>query len=321
MTTTSTLATPFPGNRRFNSYVEYFREQFGERVQKVSVDGNFTCPNRDGTRGDGGCTYCNNASFNPSYCQRAKSIREQVDEGIVFHKRRYRRAKKFLAYFQAYSNTYAEVKVLEERYRAALEVPGVIGLVIGTRPDCMSEETLAYLKDLAQEVYLHIEYGLESTYNTTLDRINRGHSWEESVFTIARTHAAGLRMGAHMMFGLPGETPELMMAQADTLSALPLQTIKFHQLQLIKGTRMAAEFEQHPQDFHRFSVDEYIEFIIDFSERLNPTFVIERFCGEVPPRFLAHPSWGLVRNDQVLRRIEERFEERNTWQGRLFKAL
>lgn len=313
------MPTPFSSNRRYNSQVGYFREQFGERVQKVSVDGGFSCPNREGEERTGGCTYCHNPSFNPSYCQLGKSIREQVEEGIIFHQQRYRRARKFLAYFQAYSNTHAPVDILDARYREALEVPGVIGLVIGTRPDCVDEEKLAYLQQLSHQVYVHVEYGIESIYDRTLERINRGHRWEQSVHAIQRSQHYGLRTGAHMMFGLPGETPEMMMATVNPLSTLPLHTVKFHQLQLIAGTRMAREYEAHPEDFHRFSIEAYVEFIIEFTERLNPAMVIERFCGEVPPRFLAHPSWGLVRNDQILRHIEQRMEERDTWQGRCYR--
>lgn len=313
------LTSPFP--RRYNDYVSHFRKEFGRRVQKVSVDAGFTCPNRDGLLDEGGCTYCLNNSFSPSYCRHDRSIRKQIEDGIEFHHRRYRRADQFLAYFQAYTNTYGDVRLLEERFREALAVPGIVGLIIGTRPDCVAADVIALLEKLAGEVYLTVELGFETTSNQTLQRIRRGHTWEQSVDAVECCHRAGLRTGAHMMFGLPGETREAMLAQADTLSALPLNTIKFHQLQLIKGTDMVKDFAAHPEDFLRFTQEEYIEFIIDFTERLNPEIVIERFCGEVPPRYLAQAPWGSLRYDQILQRIEQRMEERDTWQGKLVAAF
>ena len=305
-------------NRRFNTYSDYFKSRFGERVQKVSVDAGFTCPNRDGTLGRGGCTYCNNNAFNPSYCLPEKSIKQQISEGIEFHKVRYRRAEKYLAYFQAYSNTYADLDYLKKVYKEALDVPGVVGLVVGTRPDCVDDDKLDYFAELAKKVYLIIEYGIESCYDKTLEKINRQHSYEQSVQAIQKTAQRGIRTGAHLIFGLPGETREEMLQEAEIISALPLDNVKFHQLQIIKGTQMSKNYALNPEEFNLFTWEEYREFMIDFLERLNPRFVVERITGEAPPRFLAGPRWGLKRTDQILNLFEQRLEERNTWQGRLY---
>jgi radical SAM protein (TIGR01212 family) len=295
---------PWGHHRRFNSYTEYFRRHFGERVQKVTVDAGFTCPNRDGTAGTGGCTYCYNDSFNPSYCQPEKSITLQIAEGIEFHARRYRRANKFLAYFQPYSNTYAPLDELKKIYEEALGFPGVIGLVIGTRPDCIDDEKLEYLRYLNKDHYIILEYGIESCYNETLEKINRGHSFEDSVIAIKKTAEKGIYTGAHLIFGLPGESRSEMLSEAEMVSSLPLTTIKFHQLIIVKNTPMSEEYANHPENFDLFSLEEYIDFIVDFLERLNPSIVAERFAGEVPPRFIAGPSWGHVRYYKVANAVE-----------------
>ena len=312
---------PWKHEKRFNSYSEYFRREFGQRVQKVTLDAGFTCPNRDGTKGFGGCTYCNNDAFNPSYCKPEKSISLQIAEGVEFHKVRYRRAGNYLAYFQAYSNTYAPLSRLKDLYNEALSYPGVIGLVIGTRPDCIDEEKLEYFASLAEKYYIILEYGIESCYNRTLERINRQHSFEDSVEAIKKTAAMGIKTGAHLIFGLPGETREEMLAEAAVLSGLPLNNIKFHQLQIIRNTAMSLDYACDPGQFQFFTLEEYIDFIIRFIERLNPSFVIERFTGEAPPRFLAGPGWGSLRTDQLNTLIEKRLEELDTWQGRLFKPV
>jgi len=304
--------------RRFNSYTEYIRKTFGGRIQKVVVDAGFTCPNRDGTKGNGGCTYCDNDAFNPSYCNPKEPLAFQISKGILFHTVRYRRAERFLVYFQPYSNTYAPLSKLKTLYEEALGYPDVIGLVIGTRPDCMDDEKLDYFRELSEKTYLQIEYGIESCYDGTLQRINRGHDFGTSEKMIRKTHERGIRTGAHMIFGLPGESMEMMLKEADILSALPIDSIKFHQLQIVKGTRMEKEFIEHPDDFHNFTLDGYIDFIIQFIELMNPEIVIERFSGEVPPRLLHDSSWGLIRYDAVLRLIEKELEKRETFQGRLY---
>ncbi len=310
---------PWGHTRRFNAYAEYFKREFGERVQKVSIDAGFTCPNRDGSLAHGGCTYCNNDAFNPSYCSPDKSVTQQLQEGVEFHKVRYRRAKKYLAYFQTYSNTYAPIDRLKSIYEEALSFPGVVGLVVGTRPDCIDDEKLDWFGNLAREHYLMIEYGIESTYDKTLERINRHHTWEQSKEAIMKTAGKGIRTGAHLIFGLPGESREEMLAEAPVISALPLTTVKFHQLQIVKGTLMAGDYARNSCQYELFGLNEYIEFIIRFVERINPDFIIERFTGEVPPRFHGGPNWGVIRNDQVNQMIEKKMEALNTWQGRLYK--
>jgi hypothetical protein len=310
---------PWGHHRRFNNYTEYFRKTFGERVQKVTIDAGFTCPNRDGTKGTGGCTYCNNDAFNPSYCQPGKSVTQQILEGIEFHANRYRRANKFLAYFQAYSNSYAPIEKLRKLYDEALAVPGVIGLVIGTRPDCIDGAKLDYFQSLAKKYYLMIEYGIESCYNRTLKNINRGHTFEESIATIEETARQGIKTGAHLIFGLPGETQKEMFEEVYLINKLPLMNIKFHQLQIIKHTQMALEYQQNPDHFKFFGLEEYINFVISFLERLNPDFVVERFMAEVPPRYLAGPGWGLLRTYTLMQMLEKRLEEQDTWQGKLYQ--
>ena len=311
---------PWGDTRRFNSYSGYFKRIFGGRIQKLTIDAGFTCPNRDGSLSVGVCTFSNNDAFNPSYCESVKSITQQIEEGIEFHAVRYSRAERYLAYFQAYSNTHAPLERLKQIYDEALAHPRVIGVVIGTRPDCVDADKLDYIQSLAQNHYVAVEYGLESTYNSTLERINRGHSYEKSVWAIQETAKRGIKVGAHIIFGLPGETREMMTRQAQTLSQLPLDTIKFHQLQIIKGTIMEQEYLQNPNDFKLFAMDEYLDFMADFLERFNPNIVVERFTGEAPPRFLATPSWGRLRTDQVLQLFEKRLLERDTYQGRLWKG-
>ena len=315
-------------NRRFNSYSSYMTREFGGRVQKISIDAGFSCPNRDGTISTGGCTFCRNDAFNPSYCRPEKSIRQQIEEGIEFHQRRYRRANSYLAYFQAFSNTYKPVEELEKLYREALSVPGIIGLVIGTRPDCINEEILEMLKHLSfrgkretskgETSSIIIELGIESVYDSTLLRVNRGHDFATAKRAIELVHNYGFHCGGHLILGLPGETRNMMLHTADIISELPLTTVKFHQLQIFKDTKMADEYIADPSDFQLFTLEDYIEFVIDFIERLNPNIVIERFAGEVPPRYLVSKPWLNLRYDQVLSLIEKRLEERNTYQGKKF---
>ena len=302
---------------RYNSYIGYFKKTYGERLQKVVVDVGFTCPNRDGLVGTGGCTYCDNAAFHPGYSTAGIPIHEQIDEGIKFHRVRYRKAEKFLAYFQPYSNTYAPLERLREVYEEALSHPLVAGIVIGTRPDCVDEAD--YLASLARDHVVVIEYGIESVYDRTLRRINRGHSFEDAARAVEMTAARGLTQGAHFIFGLPGETVGDMLAYAPIINKMPLHSVKFHQLQIVRGTAMEQEFASHPSDFVTFSLDEYLDFIADLLERLRPDLYIERFAGEVPPRFVNSTPWGLLRNTELIRLLEQRLEERNTFQGRLYK--
>jgi len=304
--------------RRFNSYTEYVRKTFGGRIQKVVVNAGFTCPNRDGSKGTGGCTYCNNDAFNPSYCHPQEPLHIQIAKGIGFHAVRYRRARQYLVYFQPYSNTYAPLPRLKKLYAEALRYPNVAGLVIGTRPDCMDDEKLEYIAGLAQKYYIQVEYGVESVNESTLIRINRGHTFDLSRQVILQTHERGIRTGAHFIFGLPGESPDDMMNYAPAVSGLPLASVKFHQLQIVKGTVMEREFMQDPASFHSFTLEGYIQFIVNFIEKLNPAIVIERFSGEVPPLLLHQSTWELIRYDAVLRLIEKELERRDSWQGKYY---
>ncbi len=309
---------PWGHERRFNAYSNHFRKIYGARVQKVSIDAGFTCPNRDGTVGTGGCTYCLNDAFNPSYCEPGKSVRQQIEEGIEFHRWRYSEAVSYLAYFQAFSNTYAPLERLKDLYEEALSYPGVIGIIIGTRPDCVDDEKLEYLSHLSEKYYVAVEYGVESCYDKSLVRINRGHTFDEAIIAIKKTDSLGINTGAHFIFGLPGESRDEMLAGAEIISSLPLKTVKFHQLQIIKGTAMEKEFRQKPGDFEIFSWEEYLEFFVSFLERLNPAIVVERFTGEAPPRFLEKTHWGKKRTDQIVGLVEKRLEELDTFQGRLY---
>ena len=302
---------------RYHDLSAYLSAHFPHKVQKISLNAGFTCPNRDGTVGYGGCTYCNNQTFNPAYCKTEKSVTEQLEEGKQFFARKYPDMK-FLAYFQAYTNTYAELEELKRKYEEALSVPDVVGLVIGTRPDCMPDALLDYLEDLNKRTFLIVEYGVESTDNTTLKRINRGHTFEVAQEAIRKTAERGIRVGAHIILGLPGESREMLIEQAGILSALPLTTLKLHQLQLIKGTRMASEYEHQPADFHLYSADEYIDLAIDYVEHLRPDIVLERFVSQSPKELLIAPDWGL-KNHEFTDKVKKRMRERDAWQGKLYK--
>ena len=305
-------------SRRYNSYSNYFKQKFGHRLQKVTINAGFTCPNRDGSLSVGGCSFCNNAAFNPSYCIPSKSVTQQIQEGIEFHANRYRRATNFLAYFQAYSNTYKPLDELKAIYNEALSCEGVMGIVVGTRPDCIDEEKLDYFAELSQKHYVILEYGVESCYDSTLLDINRGHDFEKARWAIEQTAARGINVGAHFILGLPGESREMMIEQVDIINSLPLNTIKFHQLQIFKDTIMAQEYKDSPDKFTFFSRQEYINFFIEILERLREDIVVERFAGEAPPRFHDGPAWGLTRNDELIVMLEKRLAELDTYQGRLF---
>lgn len=306
----------FPEGKRYNSFVGYFRRKYSERLQKIVLDAGFTCPNRDGKVGRGGCTYCDNAAFHPSYSTAGKSLHQQMDEGIEFHKVRYRTTEHYLAYFQSFSNTYAPLERLKQLYEEALSHPSVVGIVVGTRPDCVDEQKLDYLAELAKEHVVIVEYGIESCYDETLRRINRGHDFETARRAVEMTAQRGLDVGVHFILGLPGETRQMMLDSCAMINALPIRSVKFHQLQIVKGTRMEQEYAACPEDFERFTLDEYLDFFVDMLERLRPDIFIERFVGEVPPRFVNETPWGLIRNVELLRLLDRRLEERDTWQGR-----
>ena len=312
---------PWGDTRPFNSYAGYFRRTFGGRVQKVAVNAGFTCPNRDGTVGTGGCTFCNNGAFTPSYCQPAKSVTQQIDEGIEFHRRRYRTAERYLAYFQSYSNTYAPVERLRELYDEALSHPLVTGVVVGTRPDCVDEEKLDLFASLTRDKYVAIEYGIESTDDVTLRAVNRGHDFATARRAVEMTVQRGLHVGAHFILGLPGQSDADLVAQTDVINSLPLTTIKFHQLQVFAGTAMAAEYDADPSRFRFWEVDEYIDLFIEILRRLRPDIVVERFASEAPPRYHYGRNWGLIRNETLLARLEKRLLETGAYQGEKFISL
>ena len=280
-----------------NKFADYLRARFpGVKVQKISIHAGFTCPNRDGTKGVGGCSYCNNHTFNPDYCHDGKSITEQLQEGIHFFSRKYP-TMKYIAYFQAYTNTYGELEALKSKYEEALNREDVVGLIIGTRPDCVPDELLDYLQLLGKKTFVMVEYGIESTSNVTLQRINRGHSYEEAEDAVRRTANRGIPVGAHILLGLPGETREDILRHADRISTLPLTSVKLHQLQIIRGTAMGYEYEQHPEHFHIFTVDEYIDLIIAFISRLRSDIYIDRFISQSPKNLLLAPDWGLKNHE------------------------
>lgn len=305
-------------NKPYKEFGDFLTQHFPFKVQKISINAGFTCPNRDGSKAVGGCTYCNNQSFSPGYGGKQRTVSDQLEDGIKFFSHKYPDMK-YLAYFQSYTNTYDGTESLIEKYEEALAYPGVVGLIIGTRPDCMPDDLLDYFSELSKKTFLILEYGIESTLNSTLEAINRGHTYEESIDAIVKTAEREIYTGGHMILGLPGETREQVLAHADILSQLPLTTIKLHQLQLIKGTVMAREHRENPDSFNLFTAEEYIDLCIDFAERLNPNFIIERFISQSPKSLLIAPDWGL-KNFEFTAKIQKRFAERQTYQGRLYKA-
>ena len=309
------MNSPHPLYREFSLFLKQY---FPCKVQKISLHAGFTCPNRDGTLGWGGCTYCNNQTFNPDYCRTDKSITLQLEEGKRFFAHKYPEMK-YLAYFQAYTNTYDSLDRLKRRYEEALSVADVVGLVIGTRPDCMPDELLHYLEQLSRTTFVLIEYGIESCSDLTLRRINRGHTFATAREAVERTAACGLPVGGHFMLGLPGETPEALVQQARVVSSLPLTTIKLHQLQLIRGTRMAHEYEAHPEEFHLFDLEQYLALVEAYLQRLRPDLVVERFLSQSPKSLLIAPDWGL-KNYEFNHLLQKRMKEKGTYQGQLFDS-
>ena len=304
-------------NIRYNDFAAFLKGKFPFKVQKISLNAGFTCPNRDGSKGYGGCTYCNNQTFNPEYCRTEKSITQQLEEGKVFFAKKYPEMK-YLAYFQAYTNTYGQLEHIKQMYEEALAVDDVVGIVIGTRPDCMPDSLLDYLEELNQRTFLIVEYGIESANNDTLKRINRGHTYECTIDAVKRTAARGILVGGHVILGLPGEDWNELMRQAALISELPLTTLKMHQLQLIRGTRMAHEYSEFPSDFHLFTANEYIDLVIDYIERLRPDLVLERFVSQSPRELLIAPDWGL-KNHEFSSKVRKRLKERDAWQGNKYK--
>ena len=296
----------------YNDYGAWMRRQFPFRVQKISIDAGFSCPNRDGHISHGGCTFCDNRTFNPSYCQPSKSITEQITEGKEFFRHKYPDMK-YLAYFQAFSNTYATLDTLQRRYEEALSAEDIVGIVIGTRPDCVSDEILNYLESLNQQTFMIVEYGIESVSDDTLRRVNRGHNFECSRRAIIETHNRGILTGAHIILGLPGESAEDNVRQANIISALPIDILKLHQLQIIRGTQLAAEYERQP--FNLYTADEYIDLCRRYIERLRPDMVLERFVSQSPKELLVAPKWGL-KNYEFANRFVNYMKRMDSWQGK-----
>jgi len=303
--------------KRYNDFSTHFKNLFTNRVQKIAINAGFTCPNRDGSKSRGGCTYCNNETFNPFYCAPEKSITQQINEGIAFFSEKYK-TQKYLAYFQAYSNTYAPLHILEKLYNEALSHSEVIGLVIATRPDCISQEIVNLLKKLSEKHYITLELGVETTQNETLTNINRCHTFEDTVNALNLLKNTKIHTGIHLILGLPCESYETLINHAKIISTLPFETLKLHQLQIIRKTIMAKQYETNPEKFSLFTAENYIELVIDFMERLSPQIIIERFTSESPADLLIAPKWGSIKNYEMVAKIEKRMEERKTWQGKFF---
>ena len=305
--------------RRYKDFSSFVRKKFGGRVQKVSLNAGFTCPNKDGTKGVGGCTYCNNNTFNPEYCKPIKPIKIQIDEGIAFFSKKYK-SQKYLAYFQAYTNTYAPINDLKIMYEEALQHDEVIGLVIATRPDCINNEILDYLQELVKRnYYIKLEFGLESTNNKTLKIINRCQTHEDAINAFKIANGRGIHLGGHLILGLPHETREDMLDHANKISKLSINTLKIHHLQIVKHTMMAYQFKHTPDMFTFMTLQDYIDLVVDFLEILRPDIILERFFSESPSNMLIHPKYGL-KNFEVKHLVERRLEERNTFQGKLFQV-
>ena len=301
---------------RYYDYGTWIRQQFPFRVQKISIDAGFSCPNRDGRIGYGGCIYCDNRTFNPAYCNHQKSITEQLEEGKLFFARKYPQMK-YLAYFQAYTNTYADIPTLRRMYEEALNVEDVVGIVIGTRPDCISDELLDYLEELNTRTFLMVEYGIESANDDTLRFIHRGHTFACSRTAVEKTKARGILTGGHIILGLPGEDAQESLRQAPIISSLPLDILKIHQMQIIKGTPLARIYQEHP--FPLYTVDEYIRLISEYIQRLRPNLILERFVSQSPANMLVAPHWGL-KNYEFTHRLIHFLNKKGTYQGQIESA-
>lgn len=297
--------------QRYNDFGSWLRVQFPFKVQKLSVDAGFTCPNRDGSIGKGGCIYCNNTTFRPSYINPINSLREQIEQGKAFFARKYKDMK-YLAYFQSYTSTYGSIDNLIAMYEEALRCEDVVGLVVGTRPDCMPDELLNYFSELSKHTFLIIEYGVESTNNTTLNLINRHHTFECAQETIRKTHDRGIRIGAHVILGLPGEDEKESIRQAEVISSLPIDILKMHQMQIIKGTRLAEMFAEKP--FHVYTADEYIQLTAEYIRHLRKDLILERFVSQSPKDLLIAPDWGL-KNYEFTNKLTAYLEKNDVRQG------
>ena len=304
----------FNNKKRYNDFSSFIKKRFSERVQKISLDTGLTCPNRDGTKGVGGCTYCNNNTFNPDYCKPDKSITQQLDEGISIFSAKYK-TQRYLAYFQAYTNTYADIELVKQLYKEAISHPKIVGLVIGTRPDCINEELIDFLSDLSKDYFISLEFGVESTLDRTLKDVNRCHTYKETVEAYELAKNRGLHLGAHMIIGLPRESKDDILNHAIELSKLPINTLKLHHLQVVKHTMMAKQFKENPEQFSFYTADEYIDLITDFVALLRPDIIIERFISQSPHHLLIAPIWNL-KNFEIVAKIDKKLADKNLWQGK-----
>ena len=305
---------PWGNERRFHAYSHYCKTHYGGRIQKLPVDAGFSCPNRV-SRTQGGCTYCANNAFTPSYLAENDDVATQLENGKRFFQKRYPNNNGFFAYFQAYTNTNAPLDILHQKHESALQVPDIKGLIISTRPDCLPDDVLDFLSDLNTRTHLTVELGVESFHNETLAHIHRGHTVECTFEAFEKLHSRNISIGAHLIIGLPDETPAQWLSDVQLLNQLRPQFVKFHQMQIFKNTAMETEFQDHPERFQPLSADDYVRFLCDYVERMSPEIVIERFSAEVPPRFLSVSRWKLLRHDALVRKIEEELTRRNTWQG------
>lgn len=280
------------------------------KLQKISINAALSCPNRDGTKGIGGCIYCNNSSFSPGLSGRLTlDIRSQIENGKRFFARKYP-SMEYLAYFQSYTSTNADTATLMDMFRQALDVDGVRGLIIGTRPDCMPDDLLLELSRLRREHFVMVEYGAESAHDRTLALINRCHTWADTTDAVSRTASAGIPVGLHLIMGLPGETRADMLATIDAVNALPVETLKCHQLQIVRGTPLHRMFADGTMKINTFTIDEYLDLCCDIVERLRPGLVIERFVSQSPDHLLVAPRWGL-KNYQFLHLLRRRLADRS----------
>ena len=301
--------------QRYNTYRPYIKEKLGYRVNKLSVDMGFTCPNRDGNLAVGGCVYCNNDSFVPPYARARFSMDQQITNGMEYLRNRFK-AEKFIIYFQSYTNTYDSVEKLEQMYRDALAYDDVIGLAVGTRSDCVDAEKLDMFEELAKDYYVCVEYGIESIYDKTLDYMNRGHDYQSVLDTIEMSKGRGFEIGAHVIVGMPTETKEEMLKMADEVSSLGIDVFKVHNLHIVRNTQLARMYKEKP--FQLFTFQEYVTFIVDFLERISPDMIIERLFTDTPHQLLIAPDWGKS-HLQILQAIEAELEKRGTYQGRLYQ--
>ena len=304
--------------KRYLDYSSFIKLNFGERVQKISLDIGFSCPNRDGSKGYGGCTYCNNNSFNPDYCEPTKSVTQQLEEGISRFSKKYK-TQQYLAYFQAYTNTYSDLESLKKMYQEALNVKNVIGLVIGTRPDCISKEIINYLSHLSQKHFISLEFGVESTLNKSLKAVNRCHTYDDTKATYELCKNKGFHLGAHLIIGLPEETREDLLNHAREISKLPINTLKLHHLQIVKQSIMAFQYKENPEKFNLFTAESYIDLMSEFVGLLRPDIIIERFISQAPQDLLIAPNWNGLKNFEIVAKIDKKLSEKNSWQGKFHK--